>query len=110
MQPRELEKQVFSHRVVYSNGFEKIVPTSELDPNVQSRVLTMLEARKIIAALTGLRVEQVEVPMFHPLEMAVPAETNVAATEVIANNDPGQMAKDAAKSISALNEQFAIAA
>jgi hypothetical protein len=119
MQPKELENQVFSHRVVTENGFERIVPTGELDPNVQSRVLTILEAQAIVNALiniAGPKVEHADVAMFEPIELAVPTETS-SSNEQPDREDPSQAAYDAAVSsreyilaTTVVDEQFALGA
>jgi hypothetical protein len=119
MQPIELENKIFSHRVVTENGFEKIVPTGELDPNVQSRVLTILEAQAIVDALinmAGPKIEHADVAMFEPIEMAVPVETSSSVEKPIAE-DPSKAAYDAAVfsdeyrlATTAANEQFALGA
>ena len=81
MQPRELEKQVFSHHVVTEDEFEKIVP-AELDPHMKGRVITLLEAQKIIAALTGSTLAKVQaLPMFYPTHAQAPAELENPASK-----------------------------
>ena len=118
LQLRELEDEVFSHRVVLDNGFEKIIPV-ELDPHMKGRAITLLEARTIIAALTRLQLSQVEVPpMFHPSHAAIPVERAVSIDSdgqksdqlVKASSNPSSDAVDAAHSTAYLNEQFARAA
>lgn len=108
MQSGERADQVFSHRVVTENGFEKIVP-AELNPLMRGRVLTLREVQTIVATLAGKPLEEiVEVPkLFVPSAVAAPEHISEPAT---IDTDPGSAAIAAAQSTSALNEQFALAA
>ena len=109
MQPRETADQVFSHRVVTNNGIETIVP-AELDPETKGRVVTLLEARQIIAVLTGLPINQISVPMFEPVHEAKPAEEPAQVETVLeTTGNPASDALAAAQSTEQLNKQFALA-
>jgi hypothetical protein len=108
MQPRERADQVFSsHRVVSENGFEKIV-LAELDPLMRGRVLLLLEAKAIVAALAGVPAVEVEAPKFF-VPSAIAAPEHVSPPASVAT-DPQSAAFAAAQSTEALNEQFARAA
>lgn len=94
MQPRETEDAIFGHKVIETNGNSIILP-SELDPHMKSRALTLLEARTIIAALTGRSVEEVPVPeMFNPITEQGPESTRLVEEET----DPSLTARQAALS------------
>lgn len=108
MQPRERADQVFSHRVVTENGFEKIVPV-ELDPYKKGRAITLLEAEVIIGALIGQNIEQkVSVQMFEPMHEAGPIAEVI--DEQVTSPDPSRDASLAAMSAEELNKQFSLAA
>jgi hypothetical protein len=116
MQPSELENEVFLHRVVTEDGFEKIIP-AHLDTHMRGRVLTILEARSIIAVLTGLSLDRVDIPMFEPVHAASPAEQieadapqPVGSKGTVKTTDPSLEAMNAAQPIADLYEQFARAA
>ena len=103
MQPRETEKDVFGHKVVERNGESIIIP-SDLDPHMRSRALTLLEAQKIIAALTGRSIEEMQVPeMFKPITVQGP-EVTKDVPEV--GSDPSLSAQQAASSAHDLSQAF----
>jgi len=116
MQPRETESAVFGHKTVEQNGDTFIMPI-DLDPHMKGRALTLLEARTIIAALTGLAIHELEIPeMFEPAVKQGP-EVAPPHTGDPVSNDPSSLAYEAASSVddlqrimTATNEQFGLAA